>query len=94
MYKFHEALFKDLSCTMRSLSAVYASGLNFSVNTMWLKSELVSHLNIDNSEIFSTQTWTPKQRCDQVPAGSKHPLPNTCIIHLSFLCIRGISQCK
>ena len=39
------------------------------------KSELVSHLNIDNSEKFDTQTWTPKQRYDQVPAGSKHHLP-------------------
>ena len=26
------------------------------------KSELVSHLNFDDSEIFDTQTWTPKQR--------------------------------
>ena len=36
------------------------------------KSELVSHLNIDNSEVFDTQTWAQKQRCAQVPAGSKH----------------------
>ena len=28
------------------------------------KSELVSHLNIDKSEIFDTQAWTPKQRGD------------------------------
>ena len=28
------------------------------------KSELVSHLNVDNSEIFDTHTWTPKQRGD------------------------------
>ena len=31
------------------------------------KSELISHLNIDNSEIFKIHTWTPKQRCDQAP---------------------------
>ena len=37
------------------------------------KSELVSHLNIDNSEIFDTQPWTaPKDRCGQVSAGSSH----------------------
>ena len=28
------------------------------------KSELVRHLNIDSSEKFDTQTWTPKQRCE------------------------------
>ena len=33
------------------------------------KSEIVSHLNIDISEIFDTQTWTPKQRCDQGARG-------------------------
>ena len=32
--------------------------------------QIISHLNIDSSEIFDTQTWTPKQRCDQVPTGS------------------------
>ena len=30
--------------------------------------QIVSHLNTDNSEFFDTQTWTPKQRCDKVPA--------------------------
>ena len=42
------------------------------------KSEFVSHININSSAIFDTQTWIPKQRCDQVPAGSKHHLS---IIH-------------
>ena len=46
------------------------------------KSKLVSHLNIDNSEVFDTQTWTLKQRCDQVPKD----------INITSLCIRGISQ--
>ena len=41
----------------------------------WSKYPIVSHLNIDNSEIFDAQTWSPKQRCDQVPAGSKYHLP-------------------
>ena len=54
------------------------------------KSELVSHLDIDNFEIFDTQTWTRKQRCDQVLAGSKHQL--SIIIHTSCLCINNISQ--
>ena len=38
------------------------------------KSKFVSRLNIANSEMFDTQTWILKQRCDQVPAGSKHHL--------------------
>ena len=41
------------------------------------KSKRESHLNIDNSEIFDTQIWTPNQRCDQLPAGSKRHLPIT-----------------
>ena len=47
------------------------------------KSELVSHLNIDISEIFDTQTWTPKHRCDQVLVSSKHHLPVVCITCIS-----------
>ena len=54
------------------------------------KSKPVSPLNIDNSEIFDAQIWTTKERCGQVPAGSKHHLP--IIIHPSYLCIRGTSQ--
>ena len=54
------------------------------------KSELIGHLNMDISEIFNTQTRAPKQRCDQVSAGSKHHLP--IIIHPPYLYIRGISQ--
>ena len=49
------------------------------------KFELISHLKIDNSEIFDTQTWTPKQRCDQVPEGSKHHLPIIILIYKMVL---------
>ena len=48
------------------------------------KTELVSQLNIDNSEVFDTQTWAQQHRCDQVPSGSKH--------HPPCLCIRRISR--
>ena len=54
------------------------------------KFELISHLNIDDSEIFYTQSWPQIKRHDQVSSGSKHHLP--IIIHLLCLCIRGISQ--
>ena len=57
-----------LSIFKRPNIIVYRSGHN----AKWSRNpnhkfELVSHLNIDNSEIFETQTWTPKQRCDQSP---------------------------
>ena len=56
-----------------------------------LDSEDRGHFNTDNSVIFDTQTWTPKERCDLVPAGSKHHLP--VIIHRHIcVCIRGESQ--
>ena len=48
------------------------------------------YLPLDNSEIFDAQTWTPKQRCDQVLASSKHHLP--IIIDPPYLCIPVISQ--
>ena len=53
------------------------------------KFKIVCHLNMDNSEIFDTLTYTPKQRCDLVPAGGKHHMP--IIIHPPYLCIHGIS---
>ena len=63
---------------------------SISIRPSGQSNELVSHLNIDNSEISDIQTWVPKQRFDQVPAGSKHRLP--IILHPPCLCIRGISQ--
>ena len=55
------------------------------------KSRLISLLNIDNSDIFDTnQTWAPKQKCDQVPAGSKHHVPMVAgLCHFVFSVLRG-----
>ena len=43
-------------------------GLKPSDQSTQIKVQTRKSINIDNSEIFDTQTWTPKQRYGQVPA--------------------------
>ena len=67
---------KRVHCRRKSFKQLKPRGQNAQI----ISPNSVNHLNIDNSAIFDTQTWIPKQRCDQVPAGSKHHL--AIIIHI------------
>ena len=78
-------------CGRRTLRKLFINLLSAGVNRkpsdqciQIIRTELVSHLNIYNSETYDTHTWTSKQRCDQVPASRKHHI---CMRDWIILCV-------
>ena len=60
------------------LKAKWSKYLNY-------KSELLSHSNIDNTEIFDTQTWTQKRRYDQEASPAYYNTPAISTVELQWL---------